>query len=537
MRNRLTIRFGRSRVLIVVFFATAGFFLHCTKPSESQTSNSPESAPVEKPNHTALSADRPTELDDLMNPDPVAARARRKALLVETANLKPEPRTVKTKPQDKKPEPAQPAEREQVLDRPLADGEFWIRYKFSPEKKLYYVIENEFKESGGVPGLLTYSINADEQKTIIQNVRPSKPTAKNTPSLGRHVEVSWECDRYKVRDKGMTGEKAFDSLRDLYPTASLRELGAIPGSTTTFLIDPWTGRTKNHRITRGEIKGPVTRGKKLSKVAKHCLLSESNLRRTLDDLGALFFPDSPKRVGDTWTTRRTRVVKSAGLAVTDYEFTLSEIRDVEGRKIARIDVGGKVRLEKSAVEPKKASQPKRKPARPKHDFKIKKQVCNGSIEFDLTRGELVSMALRRELKMFAGTKAKEGKSMSLEFGDAHVFRAAVSQTPPPKPVIVGGPQPPPPEIDKNTPIRNQSKGRQRINTRAAASKKKQSPKARPATRPRSPKVTPASKPEGSGDPGQKNVKKTATSRPVEDAESPGSPADSATSTPSDQSSR
>ena len=39
-------------------------------------------------------------------------------------------------------------------------------------------------------------------------------------------------------EKGMADEKAFDSLRDLYPTTSLRELGAIPGSKVTFMIDP-----------------------------------------------------------------------------------------------------------------------------------------------------------------------------------------------------------------------------------------------------------------------------------------------------------
>jgi len=347
----------------------------------------------------------------------------------------------------------------QGRDEPAATGPtHLIYYHFSPDKPLYYVIENDFVDHGGVPGFLSYTTIVNDRRTIIQTVEPpinaKKPTARSDS-----VRLLWVCDRYEVTEKGMNDTVSFDSLRDLYPRATLRALGAVPGSKVFFDFDPHTGEAADLRIQPGKRHGPVTR-KKLSSTAKRCEITQDNMVTLLDDLGSLFIPHSAKAVGETWTRRREERGRSYGGATRNYRFTLKDVREEAGRKIATIEVQGDVQLptnqEPAATQAVTQSKPKTKtaqgaqrtPAKPRRQFKIDKALCTGSIEFDLTHRRLARLTLRRAVDLSAKMESKDNRQMSIETGSYHSLRVEVSEVPPPKPMIVGGPKPPPEEPEE-----------------------------------------------------------------------------------------
>ncbi len=385
-----------------------------------------------------------------------------------------------------------------------------LRYKFRPDRPLYYVIENEFLDHGGVPSLLTFTTRANDRRTLIQRMASVQTAPKRSPlrstAKGLTVRLTWECDRYEVREKGMKAEVKFDSLRDLYPRVALRKLGGIPGSQVTFTYNRASRAFGNPRVVRGKSAGPPTH-KKLSRTARKCDLNNENLASLFDDLSALFLPSEPKPVGETWSARRTSAVKNYGQSVTDYVFTLNEVRRQDGRQIALIDVAGEVHLERADTgkpnRPGAKSAPARGPKSKKknkhRDFKIDRAVCTGSIEFDVTRGELINLVLRRQLDLTAELESKDAQKVALETGSSHVLRVEVRDIPPAKPIIVGGPKAPPPE-----PIAASKRGGARRGTTAAKRRG-------PATRPTARKKPPSTAGKRSVKPRARPVKKPARS--------------------------
>ncbi len=217
-----------------------------------------------------------------------------------------------------------------------ASGEpaYRLRYKFRPDRTLYYIIENEFLDHGGVPSLLTFTTRTSDRRTIIQRMAPVQSHPQRSPlrsaARGQTVRLAWECDRYEVREKGMKAEVKFDSLRDLYPRVALRGLDGIPGSKVTFTFNRASRSFGNPRIVRGKSAGPPTH-KKLSRTTQKCDLNKKNLESLFDDLSALFLPAEPTPVGDTWSVRRTNAIRNYGQSVTDYVFTLKEVLRQGGR--------------------------------------------------------------------------------------------------------------------------------------------------------------------------------------------------------------
>lgn len=335
-------------------------------------------------------------------------------------------------------------ESDTVVDPETGETAYRIRFKYDSERPLYFIIENEYRERGGFLGTLnlTYATRASDRRSIIQRRLPSPPVSNPVPDQPRLAHLKWECDRYEFREKGMADEVKYDSLRDLYPVEALRQLGTIAGSTVTFAIDPQSGETRNNRITLGRMTAPATR-KKLSSLANRCTLNRANLQRLQDDLGALFLPGSPKRIGETWTRSRRDKIPNFGHSIIDYHFTLAEVRDMENRHLARIEIGGNYRLEPA---PTREGELARKRAGKRTDYQIDSASCTGRLEFDITRGELISLVLRRESDLSAKMASKDDEPMTVEKGASQVLRVAVSADPPPKPTIVGGPKPP---VEKN----------------------------------------------------------------------------------------
>lgn len=322
---------------------------------------------------------------------------------------------------------------------------FSIAYRFQPQTTTYYTIENEIRDSGGVPGLLTYTTSVQDKRSIIQRVLDEPAGETDAAVADPRARLSWECDRYQIRERGMEGETTFDSLRDSYPPAALRGLGRIPGSRSTFSINLRTGEVHQVRITPGKVGGPASR-KKLSGTARKCDLTTQNLEKLLFDMGPHFLPEAPVHVGGQWTKTHREQGATFGTVVTELTCTLRDVRETEGRQIATIDLVGRVRLDRST--------PTSRPARSrqknvkKREFKVDKAICAGTVLFDLTRGRLVEMTLRRELECSAKLEpTKSGFALATEIrsGMSHVLRVKASDTPAPKPVIVGGPKPPPGE--------------------------------------------------------------------------------------------
>ena len=450
-----------------------------------------------------------------------------------------------------------------------------FRYSFSPDTPLYYVVENEFRDSGSVPGWLSYSTSVKDRRVIIQHAQPCSERGPSAPAKAGRLDLTWECDRYEIREKGMKSEVAFDSLRDLYPPPSLYGLSGVPGSRTSFLLDPRTGRASEFKVTPGKPGGsPPTTGR-LSRTASRCSLTTQMLESLLYDLGPGFLPTKPVRVGSHWIKEQTESLEPFGTISTSMKCTLRSVRDVGEEKIATIDLSGEIKLRHPPKDqPQSASQPAsaKSPDRPNHDvppeavfpppessnheprgdrsptsrpadggrpgpppltatvppslmeppttrpdstkpsgtttkptttgptsrsarqegkasktkpFLFDTAVCTGSVEFNLTRGELVRLNLRQDLN--GATKLEQATSdplipTEIRVGSFHELRVAVSSMPPPKPIIPGGPRPPviPPEELE------QSKGNTPLNhatTQKAAME--------PATRPGMPATQPS----------------------------------------------
>jgi hypothetical protein len=309
----------------------------------------------------------------------------------------------------------------------------------------YFRIENTFRDSGGGPPLLTYVTSIEDRRFITQRVL--EPATEQAPSQTKppRASLSWECDRYDVRERGMKDDVSFDSLRHLYPPPTLRILGGIPGSVSTFEIDPRTGTASQVRTKLGEIKGPQGR-EKLSRTAGKCQLSAANLKELLNDLGPFWLPTSPVRVGDQWTKTHRESHRNLGTVITDVTCTLRSVREVDDSRIASIDLTSDIRLEQnsdSGTTSAHARKPRSKPSK-QHDYKLNKKDCVGTIEFDITHGELVRMTLHRELEFVAKiTSAKASQMINeLRKGEVHDLRVEVSRVPPRQPLNLGGLKPP-----------------------------------------------------------------------------------------------
>lgn len=427
--------------------------------------------------------------------------------------------------------------------QPSREGPFEFQFRPDPDDALYYTIENDLRDSGGVPGWLSYTTSVKDRRTVIQRVEKTTTTKAAAAAVPGQVLLSWEVDRYEVREQGMKGEVSFDSLRDLYPPPSLRGLGGIPGSRTLFSFEPRTGQATNFQLVPSPIAGPATSAK-LSRTATRVSLSNRMLADLLRDLGPLYMPPRPVSIGDHWSSSYSESLEPFGTVTTSVTCTLRNVRTVEERLVAAIDIAGVISLQKVAplqpvaprtplgptsssapastpttqpvVGPVATSAPATQPAattapasqpttttalathppmpagsagggKPR-DFALERTVCLGSVEFDLTRGELISLSLNRELDGAAKleqTKPDANLPSEIRAGTGHALRVRVSRAAPPKPVIVGGPKPPALSPDEEAKLKPPAPAtRPAVTTRPSAHAAR-TPIARPATQPRS----------------------------------------------------
>ncbi len=338
-------------------------------------------------------------------------------------------------------------------------------FKYTPGDTLYFVIENEFRESGGVPPLLSYSTTIKDRRTIHQKVLPQTLRQPTSDSVKDDlVTVLWKVDRYEVAEQGMKDTVTYDSVRHLYPPSPIWELGGIASSKSTFYLNCKTGRTQGHLITPNKTSGESTR-RPLSKIANKCQLTTANLQSMLDDLGPYWMPGRPVREGETWTKDYSEEVRTFGTVETRLNCTLKSVRNAGDRRIATIEIAGDLTLT-PATQPASASQPNAqgattqpgpKPAasarQQQREFLLDKNVCKGTVEFDVTNGVPVSMNLHREMNFVAKIESEKSGPMELRSGSSHILRVKTGKTAPPKPVIVGGPKPPDNPPDDRTPPR------------------------------------------------------------------------------------
>ncbi len=324
-----------------------------------------------------------------------------------------------------------------------------FRLKPSPDVPLYYTIDNEIRDLYSFPPLLSVTASIKERRLITQHVAlPQNGQAAN-PSRKPGWLTTWTCERYEVRERGLKDEVTFDSLRDLYPPPSLWLLGGIAGSTCTFELDPATGVASRIMTRPAQVAGG-SGSAKLSRTAEKCALTADNLQRLLDDLGPLYLPDSPKDVGEQWVRTFREDHKNIGTVVTTTTCTLASVREAGGRKVAVIEIASTVVLHGDAAPASKPADPQTttasstRPSTGTHPYRLDKGDLSGSVEFDLTRGELLLLKLRRGTEFFAELDASTGNTMVKEIrtGTSQDLRVTTSRVPPPMPVIVGGKKPP-----------------------------------------------------------------------------------------------
>lgn len=359
-----------------------------------------------------------------------------------------------------------------VVKLPDGGTAYRLRYKKSEaDKPRYLIVKNEFKDRGGIPGLLTYTAEAGNRITIEQQITPttktvvrpgaqgptSKPSGRNEHETG----LKWHVRRFEAREKSLGEENKFDSLRDSYPIAPLRRLGTSNGAQLTFERDGWTGIAERIRIQPGRITGPATR-RKLSKTAQKCLIDNNNVRELLDAIGPLILPRTPRRIGESWTRTRDKEIRNFGKSVTTFRLTLDRVKaQPDGPLVAHVTIDGSVKLmpdpAAAADKPKTkddkgnttsrpakaARRGRRTPPKDTHrDFKLDSSLVSGEYSFDITHGMLLDYTLKRNSALSAEMESKEFGKMSLVSAESHTLRVETTTTEPPKPIIVGGPKPP-----------------------------------------------------------------------------------------------
>jgi hypothetical protein len=345
-----------------------------------------------------------------------------------------------------------------------ADG-WQFGFRFEPGDTTYYVIENEFRDSASIPPLLSYTSTLREKRYITQRVEA--PPASNKSEADSGVRrVTWTCDRYEVREKGFGPEATYDSIRDLYPPTPLRELAPIPGSIVKFDLNPTTGVTTKHEVSSGNVVAQGTR-MGASRSTDHCSLSVENVRQLLDDLGPYYLSAGPHRVGDRWTKSHVKTHTNFGDVTTTLTCEVRGISERQGRKLATLALLGTQTFQPKKIAPTPSlprpvtSAPTAsnravtsQPAKPERENKLDKALCNGTVTFDVSRGRLVELVLRRETGFLTEMRGQDNKVTGIRMSGAQFLRVTASDKPPPMPKIVGGLKPP---VEPDQPKKTASK--------------------------------------------------------------------------------
>lgn len=350
--------------------------------------------------------------------------------------------------------------------------------RFDPAETVYYEIESEFRESGGVAPLLTYTATIKDRRSITQ--RANSPTSQPMAMPGSGMlSLVWECDRYEAREQSMKEEEVYDSHRHLFPPASMRELEAIAGSQTAFLLLPETGDIHNITLTPAPLTCPIPRRGSMGKTIERCTLTAPNMKTMLEALGASWFPKEPRRVGETWTVSTSESQTNIGAIHITTRCTLRSVRQVEGRDIALIDLASDLKLElipepeqpkspvlinpatqpttqRAQVMPPATSQPgqtnpastqsattrpiayPRPPRKQTKDFKLEKGAFTGTVEYDLTRNRPIQVTLRKEISVAADVESPTTGKMQIRQAITHLLKIRMLENPPSRPALVGG---------------------------------------------------------------------------------------------------
>lgn len=331
------------------------------------------------------------------------------------------------------------------------EAEERLEFKLQPGDVTYYLIEREVRDLCGFPPLLTVRMIVREKRFITQRVLSPQESQDRDLPANLWPWVSWECQRYEVRERGMKDEVTFDSLRDLYPPPSLWALGDIPGSTCSFALDPRGGVASKVVLSPAKTEGSPGMGKP-SRAAERCLLTPDNVKSLVEDLGAYYLPDSPQPIGGRWTKTYHDDQKNLGLVTTKLTGELRSVRKNDGQRIGVIDISSEISLEDRPAASAPANDGPRRPgattqSSKEQKYKLDKAKCQGTVEFNIDRGELASLSLYRELEWVAELEQPASQSSSMmvkeiRLGSAEDLRVTASHTPPVMPVIVGGKKPP-----------------------------------------------------------------------------------------------
>lgn len=381
-----------------------------------------------------------------------------------------------------------------------------LKFQFTPPKDLYFVIENEFRDSAGIPPLLAMTTWAKCRMTVTQQTPRSVREATTMNADRRNWPfVHWRCDRFEMQEQAGKSPVTYDSLRDSYPPPSLMDLAGIAKSQTSFLIDPETGKVADLKVVPTTVSAVHAARRNLSRTGEHCQWNRQSAEKLLNDIGPLYFPTGPVKIGETWSHSVSEAMKTFGMVTTQIHCTLRSVRRRGANNVASIEINGDISLVPESKQPpvpttSRATTTSAPAAKKPRDFRIDRAAYHGTVEFDLTRGMLLQLSLRRELAFVADVSSPNSGPMQIKSGNEQILRVKTSLSPPPRPIIVGGPKPPviPPEEmersgrphSRTTPSRGAEATTRPNLKRPVPATRSTSPAPRPATMPAAHPVRP-----------------------------------------------
>lgn len=217
-------------------------------------------------------------------------------------------------------------------------GGFEIRFTFRDGETLYYVIENEIRQSDHIrSGGLGIGVDATVNDRLV--CRQAVDHADDPAA-----RLEWTVERYEVRERTtFTQPVDFDSVRDLYPMNRLAYAGSIPGSKIGFSMDPRTGNASQIAITPGATHLNTT-ARRTDKSLERLALTPDHVARLLADMGAYYFPEKPVAVGDVWQRAHTTLHPPYGTVRTTLKCELVRVVESGNSREAVIEIKGEVEL-------------------------------------------------------------------------------------------------------------------------------------------------------------------------------------------------
>jgi hypothetical protein len=240
-----------------------------------------------------------------------------------------------------------------------------LRWKFQPEQKLRFAIDQQLDQSAIVSGApVKTKIELGLELTWLVESLDASGTATIVQSIER-VRASMQTPD--------AAEAAYDSAETKRTTAFARSVHEA--------VSPYLGVKVRQTVNgRGEVLAASAAEPPAGEegaASKSSLLPKENLERILSQ-AAIVFPEQPVNKGDAW--KRNLTIGGPTGGAVEITYTYAGVEQHEGRSIDRIDAQTRF-----TAPPKEKDRPA---------LKIVEQQSSGVIRFDAEAGRVVSSEMK-----------------------------------------------------------------------------------------------------------------------------------------------